>query len=80
MLKENDLSVSKINEFVDNNLKDKNELLVSEFEVNKFIDLLKILCISIYSENSSTIYKIERMNTKFNKLGYKMDDFKVKRR
>ena len=80
MLKENDLSVSKINEFVDNNLKDKNELLVSEFEVKEFIDLLKILCISIYSENSNTIYKIERMNTKFNKLGYKMDDFKVKRR
>ncbi len=80
MFKENNFSVLKINEFVLLNLKDKNEELVSNFEVNDFDDLLKILLISIYSENSSVIYEVKNKNDTFNKLGYKLDNFLVKRR
>ncbi len=80
MFKENDYSVSKINEFVLDNLKDKFSSYASEFKINDFNELLKLLLVFIYAENNNVIYETKITDKTFSKLGYELNDFIIKRK
>ncbi len=80
MLKENDYSVSKINEFVLENLKGKSSLPASQFHIESIDDLMKLLLAFIYSENSNVEYEARMMDQTFSCFDYEMNDFLVKGR
>ncbi len=80
MLKDNDFSVSKINEFVMKNLGTNGSIKASDINISKFEDLLKVLLVAVFSENTEVNYKIEQTNNIFSKLGYRIDDFMIRRR
>lgn len=80
MLKDNDFSVAKINEFVMENLGSNDSIKASDINISKFEDLLKVLLVAVFSENTEINYKIEQTDNTFSKLGYRIDDFMIRRR
>lgn len=80
MFKENDYSVSKINEFVLMNLQDRISINASEFKIIDFKDLLKLLLVFIYAENNNVSYETKITDKTFYTLDYELNDFIVKRK
>ena len=80
LFKDNEYSVYKINEFVLLQLGNYNQIHAKEIKLKEFSDLLKIFLIKLYSANSSVDYQIVYLDDAYKSLGYKINDFIIKRK
>ena len=69
-----------VNAFVEELLKDKERIPVTEIEINSKRDLIRLIYISIYAGNQSNIYKVKRTSRSVHIGDYSLPYFEIIRR
>jgi len=69
-----------VNAFVEELLKDKERIPVTEIEINSKRDLIRLIYISIYAGNHSNIYKVKRTSRSVHIGDYSLPYFEIIRR
>lgn len=69
-----------VNAFVEELLKDKERIPVTEIEINSKRDLIRLIYISLYAGNQSNIYKVKRTSRSVHIGDYSLPYFEIIRR
>ena len=69
-----------VNAFVEELLKDKEKIPVTEIEINSKRDLIRLIYISIYAGNAANVYKVKRTSRNVQVGTYSLPYFEIIRR
>ena len=69
-----------VNAFVEELLKDKEKIPVTEIEINSKRDLIRLIYISIYAGNAANVYKVKRSSRNVRIGNYSLPYFEIIRR
>lgn len=76
---ENKFSRKNINKYVENLLKDKSSVTVSQLELSNKRDMIRIIYIKLYGRTGKSQYKITDINNRVKKSNFEFMDFKIER-
>ena len=74
-------SIQSVNNFVIEQLDDRDKLLANELHIDNIEDFIKMMLIPVYSTNSGSSYMVNKLKNKtFDCLKYIVDDYEIIRR
>lgn len=76
----NRFTKNNINEYINNLLKDKNELTVRDFPLSVKRDVLRVIYVKLYSKSKSVCYKVEELDETIRQAEFIIPNFKVRRK